>query len=445
MGLKSYLPQTTEQKGLKSYLPATQKATTTPREVLGQYGYEAPKQSGWSLLGKGFMNTLGGVLEVLRTGEYAVGGLLAGKGPITGIKEKISPSTTLLGEKKEEDKLWSQRGIAALAIDILLDPTTYLTFGAGGATKLSTKGGQVLLNKSGQKLMKTMVGKGVSEAAARRTMARVIQEGGEAAATKYIGKSGLKFMGKVFIPAEQFQKAGKVLGKLPGAGTVNKVGSGFSKAFVPFREIDKMPVKIGGKGTYTDFLYKPYVRETRDKIFKEIDTVKVAAAKAYKEYGIDIGKEIGQRVEKGTKAVSKLDPLAEQASKFKSADEFINSQTLFRGQKPEFKELQKVAQSNAVDNLLIGRGVFTTTNESIAKTYGSNVFKFQKPAGKIFDLTNASEKELRKFLPESFFKERRLGGLIHRPDDTFTSSYKTYKELIKEGLISNEILKEQEF
>lgn len=264
--------------------------------TLEQLGY-TPEESGWSLIKKGFTNVLGSVLNVLRTGEYAVGGMLAGKSPITGIREKISPSEVLFEDREEERKLWSSKGLAALSVDILLDPVTYLTFGAGSALKLSTKGGQVLLKKSGQKLMKSVVERGASDAAARRVMAKVIQEGGEEAAQKYIGKAGLKFMGQEFIPREVFQKAGSLLGKAPGAGMAGKVGNAFSKAFRPFKEIDTLPAKIGGKGTYTDFLYKPYARETRDKIFKEIDLVKQAAAKSYKEHGIEIGKTIGHKIE----------------------------------------------------------------------------------------------------------------------------------------------------
>ncbi|MDD5220149.1 MAG: hypothetical protein PHV11_06265 [Candidatus Bipolaricaulis sp.] len=267
-----------------------------PIDILKEAGYE-PKQSGWSLLGKGFVNVLGGVLNVLRTGEYAVGGILAGKSPITGIKEKISPSEVLFEDREEDRKLWSQKGVTALAVDILLDPVTYLTFGAGKAIKLTTKGGQLLINKSGQKLIKQIISKGASEAAARRTMARVIQEGGEAAARKYIGKSGLKFMGRTFIPMEAFQKAGQALQKVPGAGVFNRVGSGFARAFKPFSEIDGLPAKIGGKGTYSDHLFRPFTRETQAKIFNQIDEVKKIAAKAYKEHGIDVGKTIGQKIE----------------------------------------------------------------------------------------------------------------------------------------------------
>ena len=266
---------------------------------LDEYGYEVPKEKGWSLLGKKFLNVLGGVLDVLRTGEYAMGGILSGKSPITGIKEKISPSEAL-GLRTDESKLWSQEGLTGLAADILLDPITYLTFGVGGAIKLSTKGGQILLTKSGKSLMKKVIGKGASEAAARRTMARVIQEGGEAAAKKYIGKKGLKWMGQMFIPAEHFQRAGKIIGATPVIGKLGqKIGAGFARAFKPFKEIDLMPAKIGGKGTYTDFLYKPFARETRDKIVKDMNVIKKAAKKSYDEYGVKVGEYLGMKVEKG--------------------------------------------------------------------------------------------------------------------------------------------------
>ncbi|HDY66405.1 MAG TPA: hypothetical protein ENH85_01290, partial [Candidatus Scalindua sp.] len=259
MAARDYLTSSPQALGASSYLRPPQKKGAI--EKIEEYGYEVPAEKGWSLLGSKFMNVLSGTLDVLRTGEYAIGGILSGKSPITGIREKISPSEALK-IRDEETKFWSPRGIAGLAADILLDPITYLTFGAGGVMKIATKGGQIALTRSGQKLMKTMIQKGASEAAARRTMAKVIQRGGETAAKKYIGKSGLKFMGQAFIPASKFEAAGKVIGKLPGAGLAGKVGAGISRAFVPFREIDKLPAKVGGKGTYTDFLYKPFERET---------------------------------------------------------------------------------------------------------------------------------------------------------------------------------------
>ena len=228
------------------------KKAPSPIETIEQYGYEVPKEKGWSLLDKKFLHTLSGVLDVLRTGEYAVGGILAGKTPFAGIKEKISPSEAL-GIKTDETKLWSKKGLTGLAVDIFLDPTTYLSFGTAGTMKLVTKGGMIPIKKTGQDLMRQMIRRGASEAAARRAMAKIIQEGGEEVAKKYIGKSGLKFMGQVFIPQEGFEKVGRIVNKVPGAGYVGKVGNGIAKAFIPFREIDKLPAKIGGKGTYVDF------------------------------------------------------------------------------------------------------------------------------------------------------------------------------------------------
>jgi len=379
-----------EIKGASFYLKPSK--PTEPTEVLEQYGYSIPEKKGWSLLGKKFLNVVSGVLDVLRTGEYAIGGILAGKSPITGIKEKISPSEVLFKDREEDRKLWSKKGIAALAVDILLDPLTYLTFGAGNAIKLSTKGGQVLLNKSGQKLIKTMVSKGASEAAARRAMARIIQEGGEAVAKKYIGKSGLRFMGQVFIPAEYFQRAGKVINKVPGAGAINRVGNAFSRAFRPFREIDMMPAKIGGKGTYTDFLYKPFVRETRQKIFKEIDNTKKIAAKAYKEYGIDVGKTIGTKIER-----RKL-----------TGDKFLDD--IIKWMKKEQKEMLEIERA---------------TGKKIGKIKGY-LRHYLTPEGRNFiakgnDFMGALSKPLKAKLPVA--THRNISGIIRDINAHFRINY----------------------
>jgi hypothetical protein len=259
-------------------------------------GYEVPDGSGWSLFGDRFKNTLVGVLDVLRTGEYAMGGVMSGKSPITGIREKISPSEALK-IADDETSLWSKRGLGALAVDILLDPTTYLTFGTAGVMKLVTKGGQVALTKSGRKLMREMISKGADDSTARSTMAKIIEEGGEEATKKYIAKSGLKFMGKVFIPEANFRAAGKVINMLPGANRTRKVGGGFAKAFVPFRDIDHLPALAGGQATFTDFLYKPFQRQMRYEIFKGLDEIKGIAQKSVKQYGVDVGRRLGEIVE----------------------------------------------------------------------------------------------------------------------------------------------------
>lgn len=104
---------------------------------------------------------------------------------------------------------------------------------------------------------------------------------------------------------------------------------------------------------------------------------------------------------------------------------------LYRGQPKEFKNLQTVDQSDSIDNILIGKGIFTTTDEDIAKSYGENVFKFEIPSSdKVLDLSNASEEQLKKVMPEDFFRDKRLSL---NEDDITPSGYKVYKQLLKEG------------
>jgi hypothetical protein len=282
-------------------------------EYLESFGYKvSDNESFWRKLGKGGINVLNTTMRVLRTGEYAAGGVLSGKGPWKGIKEKISPSEALgLVESEEETKLFSQEGLQALIVDTLLDPTTYLTFGTKGAVKVVFKGGKVPLNKAGTKLTKEVIEKGASQGAAKRVMSRVLQEGGESAVKKYIDKGGLRFMGQTMIPGEYFKQAGKMIGKgikgTPVLGDVtNRVGSSFTKAFRPFREIDALPTKMGGKGTYTDFLYKPYTRETYEKMKREVDKIKEVAKAAKSEYGEEVGTVIGKHIERGSLTESKM-------------------------------------------------------------------------------------------------------------------------------------------
>lgn len=179
------------------------------------------------------------IFNFLRTGEYAMGGLLAGKGVIEGVKQKISPST-VLGMKGT---------VAKLATDILLDPTTYITLGAGGGMKLATKtGSSVVLNKLGTNTLKSMTTK-IGEKQARTAMAKLISAGGKTAEQKYLAKTGLKFMGKEFVSEAAikfpFKKTTDVLKKIP---VIERTGRVLEKAFIPFSDISKLkPVKAVGK------------------------------------------------------------------------------------------------------------------------------------------------------------------------------------------------------
>ena len=270
--------------------------------MLENLGY-GKKESLMSQLGQGALSLFTGITNVMRTGEYAVGGLIKEGNPIKGIQERISPSEALMQDDEDNRDFWSKENLAGFVIDTLLDPVTYLSFGTSGIAKLSTKGGSVAITKAGQELMEDMVSKGMSQGVAKKALAKVIQEGGEEAAEKYIGKEGLKFMGKVFVPAKQFETAGKIIGKTPIIGeTLNKVGRGVAKAFVPFSEIDQLPASLGGKGRYSDDVVRAATREAGADIGKITEaTVKRTKELVAKE-GADIGKEITKKIEsKATK------------------------------------------------------------------------------------------------------------------------------------------------
>jgi hypothetical protein len=91
-------------------------------------------------------STLQKILNVLNTGAFAVGGLISGKGIVKGIQEHTLPSEAL-GIKNK---------IGGFVADVLLDPTTYITFGYGSGAKLATKAGEVVLSKAGTSLLKNL-------------------------------------------------------------------------------------------------------------------------------------------------------------------------------------------------------------------------------------------------------------------------------------------------
>jgi len=282
---------TTRGSRLVSGLPKTSGAFNL-EDAFNQYKIPVPEKSkkGWGILNK--------ILDTLRTGEYAMGGVLSGKGIWAGIKEKISPSEVLFKDTEEERKFFSVKGIAALATDILLDPTTYLTFGVGGATKITTKtGAKIALSKAGKQMLKKVVKAGASRKSAARVMARVIEKGGEKAAKKYIAKSGLKFLGEQIIPRKAFTVAGIplkwTLGKIPG---FNKAAKVFEKALKPFAEINAMPAKLGGKSVYQGAEIN-FIKTLRWQQTKTWDEWLKKVKPFYKQKGKDIGKTIGWRLE----------------------------------------------------------------------------------------------------------------------------------------------------
>jgi len=155
-----------------------------------------PQRSILATVGKGFKNAFMGFLDVLMTPSEIMAGILSPELTIReAMKKDIMPSDVLFGEPDKDRTTMQKVGgfFVRTALDILLDPLTYVTFGAGqgifglrGATKLTlaetaaTKAGiksgfAKAVNKKGQELFKFL--KGVENQALGRETIKSITKG----------------------------------------------------------------------------------------------------------------------------------------------------------------------------------------------------------------------------------------------------------------------------
>lgn len=117
----------------------------------------------------------------LSTGGFAVGGLISGKGITRGIKEKISPSEALGFTKLKPKTTIGKvaKFAASLGVDVLLDPTTYLTFGTGAGVKIATSSGAKVLTRKGTRLLGELAEKraiGIQEILGRNGIVKPMQQ-----------------------------------------------------------------------------------------------------------------------------------------------------------------------------------------------------------------------------------------------------------------------------
>lgn len=108
--------------------------------------------------GRGVLGGVEKVANIIRTGEFAVGGLIAGEGIKEGVEKKISPSDVILDEWQPKSFLGkAAKFVPSLALDVAFDPLTYATLGAGSALKIATKEGtEALVSKTGTELTKEL-------------------------------------------------------------------------------------------------------------------------------------------------------------------------------------------------------------------------------------------------------------------------------------------------
>ncbi len=228
---------------------------------------------------------LQGLLNVLNTGAYAVGGLISGKGVGEGIKQHIMPSTAL-GIKNP---------VGGFIADVLLDPTTYITFGYGAEAKLATEAGEVVLSKAGSSLLKKSI-EDLGEEAGRKVVAqKVIEDGGE----KFLAKGGIKFMGKQIVPRSVVTAPLKAVDalaeKTPVIGKVYQGAKDLAgKAFVPFKSIQDLPGGIGQQ--YVD-KFSAFTKGTRDEVSKAMQEAAELGKTAKKEIGSDAGTVVSRLLE----------------------------------------------------------------------------------------------------------------------------------------------------
>lgn len=139
-------PTTTSQ--LEKELIELAKATQT------QPIFERMKKKFFSV-GKGMVTTALNILDKLNYANYAIGGLLAGYGIKEGIKNKITISTALFGEKYLADGIGAQglgkvilkvaEFFTRLGTDIFLDPVNWFLATVGAPLKTVVIGNQKLL------------------------------------------------------------------------------------------------------------------------------------------------------------------------------------------------------------------------------------------------------------------------------------------------------------
>lgn len=146
------------------------------------------------------------------------GGLMSG---ITGkTKHTYSDVFTEAGWNPESKAGKITKGITSFALDVLLDPTTYVTFGTGVGAKVAVKGGAMAtVKKAGVQYAKkqaTELGEQFGKEFLEKTI-RNMQETSPELYKKFIDQGGVKFFGKQII------SGGRIAGAVRAIPGMNKL------------------------------------------------------------------------------------------------------------------------------------------------------------------------------------------------------------------------------
>lgn len=182
-----------------------------------------------SKIGSGLKTGLGKVLDVAQRFNYA--GASAVKNVIDddasttftgGLRSGITGLTKNTYSDVFEEAGWNPtsktgkfaRGLSGFALDVLLDPTTYITFGAGAGAKVAVAGSSKTLSKSGQKLLAKGVaqkaGQEFGEQFVKDAIGRMAEKSPEMY-KKFIDQGGIKFFGQTLISGGRIAGVAKAI------------------------------------------------------------------------------------------------------------------------------------------------------------------------------------------------------------------------------------------
>jgi hypothetical protein len=175
----------------------------------------------FSKIESGFKKGLGKTLDIAQRVNYAsasavknvidddpnttfAGGLKSGitgktKHTYSDVFEEVGWKPTSWGGK-------AAKGVSGFALDVLLDPTTYLTFGAGAGVKVGVKVGGKTVTKTLSKEGTKLLAKGVAQKAGQEFGTQFVKDaiGNMASKSpelykKFIDQGGIKFFGNTLI------------------------------------------------------------------------------------------------------------------------------------------------------------------------------------------------------------------------------------------------------
>lgn len=196
-----------------------------------------PEQTLWGRVKSGSKKLLGKTLDVLQRGNYAVASAVKNeidKDPntdwLSGLQSGITGRTKHTFDDVFTEAGWNPdtrlgkiaKGSTAFAADILLDPTTYLTFGYGAGEKVGakvlSKAGMEFAAKAGAKKVGTAFG----EQFLKDTIVKMAEKSPELYG-KFLDKGGIKYFGTTLVSSGRI--AG-VLEKIPGVSKVADLTEG---------------------------------------------------------------------------------------------------------------------------------------------------------------------------------------------------------------------------